>query len=149
MVFPVYFNTDIYFLELVGLVSECRALTSAQENSRSWKSRMKTLDESWSQQRPTLMEDILECETPSGSHCETCDEAGPLIVWVIAESMAIAFVQAVMMIYIRSSPFTTGKVSLLAFCNQSHLRKLFLAVLRSLYLKVCTWILASTSLSSL
>ena len=41
---------------------------------------METLDESWSQQRPTLMEAILECETPSGSHCEICDEAGPLIV---------------------------------------------------------------------
>ena len=96
---------------------------------------METLDESWSQQRPTLMEAILECETPSGSHCE--------------KAMAIAFVQAVMMIYIGRSPFTTGKVSLMAFCNQSHLRKLFLVVLISLYLKVCTWILASTSLSSL
>ena len=68
---------------MASLMAECREIISSahknHDNSRTWKDRMESLEESWSAKRVELFEVALECETPSSSMCEMCGERESLI----------------------------------------------------------------------
>lgn len=70
-------------IELALLMAECREILSSayqrQDNPRTWKDRMESLEESWSERREELFEVALECETLSSSVCEMCGERDSLI----------------------------------------------------------------------